>query len=63
MRCCKYTLIIVYWLVQIELATGKFPYDRWKNPFQQLKQVVEDPSPQLPAGEFSEEFDDFVKQW
>lgn len=46
----------------IELATGKFPYDRWKNPFQQLKQVVEDPSPQLPAGEFSDEFDDFVKQ-
>lgn len=46
----------------IELATGKFPYDRWKNPFQQLKQVVEDPSPQLPAGQFSEEFDDFVKK-
>jgi hypothetical protein len=51
------------WSVQMELATGKFPYGRWKNPFQQLKQVVEDPSPQLPPGVFSEDFEDFIRKW
>ncbi|XP_069123011.1 dual specificity mitogen-activated protein kinase kinase 6-like isoform X2 [Argopecten irradians] len=45
----------------IEIATGKFPYPSWKTPFEQLKQVVQDPPPTLPPGEFSPEFDDFVK--
>lgn len=26
-------------ITMIEVATGDFPYDTWKNPFQQLKQV------------------------
>ncbi|KAI4567024.1 hypothetical protein MJG53_015701 [Ovis ammon polii x Ovis aries] len=47
----------------IELAILRFPYDSWGTPFQQLKQVVEEPSPQLPADKFSEEFVDFTSQW
>lgn len=26
-------------ITMIEVATGQFPYDTWRNPFQQLKQV------------------------
>lgn len=48
---------------QIELAILRFPYDSWGTPFQQLKQVVEEPSPQLPADQFSPEFVDFTSQW
>lgn len=50
-------------LAQIELAILRFPYDSWGTPFQQLKQVVEEPSPQLPADQFSPEFVDFTSQW
>ncbi|XP_078485548.1 mitogen-activated protein kinase kinase [Ciona intestinalis] len=48
-------------ITMIEVATGDFPYDTWRNPFQQLKQVVEDPSPKLPANTFSLELDDFCR--
>jgi len=44
----------------IELATGKFPYDAWKNPFEQLKQVVKEDPPKLPAGRYSSDFEDFI---
>lgn len=45
----------------VELATGEFPYARWTNPFEQLKQVVKDNPPRLPANSsFSEEFRDFI---
>ncbi|MEQ2214463.1 Dual specificity mitogen-activated protein kinase kinase 6, partial [Xenoophorus captivus] len=47
----------------IELAILRFPYDSWGTPFQQLKQVVEEPSPQLPADQFSPDFVDFTTQW
>ncbi|KPP78180.1 dual specificity mitogen-activated protein kinase kinase 6-like [Scleropages formosus] len=43
-------------ITMIELAILRFPYDSWGTPFQQLKQVVEEPSPQLPADRFSPEF-------
>jgi len=46
----------------IELATGKFPYDSWKNPFEQLKQVVKEDPPKLPAGRYSADFEDFIVQ-
>lgn len=52
-------------ITMIELATGKFPYTKWKTPFEQLKQVVHEPSPTLPKDgpyTFSEEFRDFVTQ-
>jgi len=48
---------------QIELATGKFPYETWRTPFEQLKQVVNEPAPKLPAGQFTTEFQDFITQW
>uniref|UniRef100_A0A3Q2YB03 mitogen-activated protein kinase kinase n=1 Tax=Hippocampus comes TaxID=109280 RepID=A0A3Q2YB03_HIPCM len=47
----------------VELAILGFPYDSWGTPFQQLKQVVEEPSPQLPADKFSPDFVDFTSQW
>ncbi|XP_062387934.1 dual specificity mitogen-activated protein kinase kinase 6-like [Sardina pilchardus] len=46
----------------IELAILRFPYESWGTPFQQLKQVVDEPSPQLPADRFSPEFVDFTSQ-
>ncbi|KAK6328415.1 hypothetical protein J4Q44_G00003930 [Coregonus suidteri] len=47
-------------ITMIELAILRFPYDSWGTPFQQLKQVVEEPSPQLPVDQFSPEFVDFT---
>ncbi|KAF7282527.1 dual specificity mitogen-activated protein kinase kinase lic isoform X1 [Rhynchophorus ferrugineus] len=47
----------------IELATGVFPYPKWGTPFEQLKQVVADDPPRLPANhEFSPEFQDFISK-
>lgn len=48
-------------ITMIEVATGQFPYDTWRNPFQQLKQVVEDPSPSLPEAGFSAPLVDFCR--
>lgn len=48
-------------ITMIEVATGEFPYDTWRNPFQQLKQVVDDPSPSLPEAKFSAELCDFCR--
>lgn len=47
-------------ITMIELASGKFPYAASPTPFEQLKQVVKDPPPTLPAGQFSPEFEDFI---
>lgn len=44
----------------IEMATGKFPYNTWKTPFEQLRQVVQDDPPRLEAGAFSVDFTDFI---
>ncbi|ELK15777.1 dual specificity mitogen-activated protein kinase kinase 3 isoform X1 [Pteropus alecto] len=49
-------------ITMIEMAILRFPYESWGTPFQQLKQVVEEPSPQLPADRFSPEFVDFTAQ-
>lgn len=46
----------------IELATGQFPYSKWGTPFEQLKQVVNDDAPRLPAGRFTAEFEDFISK-
>lgn len=43
----------------VELSILDFPYSSWGTPFQQLKQVVEEPSPQLPVS-FSAPFRDFT---
>jgi len=52
---------MLFW--KIELATGKFPYDAWKNPFEQLKQVVKEDPPKLPVGLYSDDFDSFITSW
>ncbi|XP_034191959.1 dual specificity mitogen-activated protein kinase kinase lic isoform X2 [Osmia lignaria lignaria] len=46
----------------VELATGKFPYESWGTPFEQLKQVVKDEAPKLPAGKFSANFEEFINK-
>uniref|UniRef100_A0A0V0G9F5 mitogen-activated protein kinase kinase n=1 Tax=Triatoma dimidiata TaxID=72491 RepID=A0A0V0G9F5_TRIDM len=46
----------------VELATGIFPYSKWGNPFEQLKQVVNEDPPSLPNGIFSNDFNDFISQ-
>lgn len=47
----------------VELATTNFPYEKWGNAFDQLKQVVKGDPPTLPANMgFSPEFQDFICQ-
>ncbi|XP_011496842.1 PREDICTED: dual specificity mitogen-activated protein kinase kinase 3 isoform X2 [Ceratosolen solmsi marchali] len=46
----------------LELATGKFPYETWGTPFEQLKQVVKDEAPKLPSNKFSSEFEEFINK-
>jgi len=48
---------------QIELATGKHPYSEFKTVFLQMQEVIEGKSPQLPASQYSEDFQDFVNCW
>uniref|UniRef100_A0A8C9V1K8 mitogen-activated protein kinase kinase n=1 Tax=Scleropages formosus TaxID=113540 RepID=A0A8C9V1K8_SCLFO len=40
----------------VELSMLRFPYESWGTPFQQLKQVVVEPSPALPSDRFSADF-------
>lgn len=47
---------------QMELATNKYPYEKWPTPFQQLKQVVQEPSPTLPDS-YSTEIREFLDLW
>ncbi|XP_050418731.2 dual specificity mitogen-activated protein kinase kinase 6 [Patella vulgata] len=49
-------------ITMIELATGVFPYSTWSTPFEQIRQVVMDAPPKLPANEFSPDFEDFITQ-
>lgn len=51
-------------LSQMELATGKFPYPKWKSVFDQLQQVVQGSAPRLPNDKtFSDEFVNFINKW
>ena len=50
-------------VLQIEISTGKFPYSQWETPFEQLRQVVQDPPPKLPDDGFSPLFVEFVNNW
>jgi mitogen-activated protein kinase kinase 3 len=36
----------------IEISTGRFPYETWRMPFEQLRQVVMEAAPILPANTF-----------
>lgn len=45
----------------IEMGTGTFPYNVWRTPFEQLKQVVMDDPPRLRrSDEFSDKFENFI---
>ena len=44
----------------IEISTGIFPYKTWTTPFEQLKQVVSEDAPRLPATSFSHTYQDFI---
>lgn len=46
----------------MELATGKFPYEEWKTPFDQIKQVVQGDPPRLSTESFPTEFCDFIEK-
>uniref|UniRef100_A0A914CVD1 mitogen-activated protein kinase kinase n=1 Tax=Acrobeloides nanus TaxID=290746 RepID=A0A914CVD1_9BILA len=47
----------------VEISTGTHPYDRWRTPFEQLKQVVREPSPQVNRSiGYSDDFHDFIAQ-
>ncbi|KAI6188715.1 Protein kinase domain-containing protein [Aphelenchoides besseyi] len=47
----------------VEIAMGKHPYDAWKTPFEQLKQVVHEPPPQIDSSKgYSIDMRDFVSQ-
>ncbi|KPP61712.1 Dual specificity mitogen-activated protein kinase kinase 3-like [Scleropages formosus] len=50
-------------VVQVELSMLRFPYESWGTPFQQLKQVVVEPSPALPSDRFSADFVAFAAHW
>lgn len=52
-----------YVILQIETATGRFPYPKWNSVFDQLTQVVQGDPPCLNDSRFSAEFIDFVNTW
>jgi mitogen-activated protein kinase kinase 4 len=57
-------LFLIFFLFQMELSTGRFPYPKWNSVFDQLTQVVQGPPPQLKSeGRFSEEFVNFLNAW
>lgn len=48
-------------ITMVELACLKFPYSRWTTPFDQLKAVVEEPSPTIPPEHnYSDELHQFI---
>ena len=53
------------YIVQSEMALGRFPYPEWKTVFDQLKSVVEGDPPKLPDDDprFSDSFKDLIHKW
>ena len=50
--------------LQVELATGQFPYKNCKTDFEVLTKVLQEDPPVLPHGmDFSNDFQSFVKDW
>lgn len=48
----------------VEIASGMHPYGKWKTPFEQLKQVVQEPPPTVSRDlGYSDDFHDFIAQW
>ncbi|KAI1732137.1 protein kinase domain-containing protein [Ditylenchus destructor] len=45
----------------VEIASGRHPYGKWKTPFEQLKQVVQEPPPTVDSSlGYSDQFHDFI---
>ena len=44
----------------MEISSGKFPYDIHLSPFEQLREIVQDPAPTLPQEQFSPAIRDFI---
>ena len=59
----SHTTSVLY--LQIEVATGRFPYPKWTNVFDQLTQVVKGDAPSLDNDNtrFSPDFINFVNTW
>lgn len=52
------------YVLQVELATGQFPYKNCKTDFEVLTKVLQEDPPLLPLGMgFSLDFQSFVKDW
>ena len=55
---------LALFFLQVELATGEYPYCQYRTSFEQLGQILNGPSPTLPeGGPYSETLRDFVAQW
>lgn len=56
--------LIFYFYLKVEIASGTHPYGKWKTPFEQLKQVVEEAPPRVnPSLGYSDQFHDFISIW
>jgi len=50
--------------VEVELATGEFPYKNCRNDFEMLAKILDEDPPLLPPGQrFSMDFCNFVCRW
>jgi len=49
-------------ITMVELASLQYPYAQWKTPFDQLKAVVQSPSPSLKDEDYSPVIQDFTSQ-
>lgn len=49
-------------ITMIEISTGEFPYQSWKTPFEQLRQVVMEDPPKLPENQFTPDYEDFINK-
>ncbi|XP_063961609.1 dual specificity mitogen-activated protein kinase kinase 6-like [Lytechinus pictus] len=47
-------------ITMVEIATNTYPYEKWHDMFQQLRQVVQGEAPTLPEDRFSGEIRDFI---
>lgn len=47
-------------ITMVELSTGRFPYQSFESPFEQLRHVIQDDPPRLPTGQFSPEYENFI---
>lgn len=47
-------------ITMLEIATGRYPYQQARDFFEQLKMICAKEPPKLPAGHFSQEFNQFI---